>query len=115
MPPYDQPKILTPQTIPTKLRDEITELKKNIAEKEEVLKSYHDYHKKYQSSSEGATPEVMPPEAWTAFCTMVSSESQCLNLSKGRLYMLEEKLAKAEQVMELRAKRMSCLLSFCLL
>jgi len=38
MPPYSQPKIPIPETTPTKLRNEITELKSNIArEEEEVL------------------------------------------------------------------------------
>ena len=99
--PYSRP---NNPTTPTKLRNEITELKSNIAEQEEVLKSHQKLF------SQGTTSlGAMSPEALTVLSNismMVSSESESLNLSKRRLSMLEEKLANAEQTMELRAKGM---------
>ena len=40
IPPYDQPEVPTAETTPSKLRREITKLKSNIAQQEEVLKCY---------------------------------------------------------------------------
>ena len=111
--PYSQPKIPTPETTPTKLRNEITELKNNIGEQEEVLRSHQKIF------SEGTTSLAkMSPEALSVLSNismMVSSESESLNLKQSRLSMLEEQLAKAEKAMELRAKRMPSLLSLCLM
>jgi len=112
MQPYDQPEVPTTETTPSKLRKEITKLKSNIAEQEEVLK----FHQKQYQNLAGAMSPEMSPEAWSALSNisqMVTSESQNLNSSKGRLFTLEERLAAAERAMELRAKRMSCSLSFC--
>jgi len=94
MPPYDEPEVPTPETTSSKLRKEIAKLKGDIAEQEEVLKSHQ---KQYQSFSEGAaTLGAMSPEVCKALSNisvMVSSESQNFNSSRGRLSMLEEKLA----------------------
>ena len=106
MPPYSQPKIPTP----TKLRNEITELKNNIAEQEEVLRSHQKLF------SEGTTSlTTMSPEVLSNISMMVFSESESLNSKQSRLSMLEEQLAKAEQAMELRAKRMPSLFSLYLM
>jgi hypothetical protein len=113
MPSYDEPEVPTTETTPTRLRKEITKLKSDIAEQEEVLKSHQKLF------SEGtASLGAMSPEALTVLSNismMVSSESENLNSRRGRLSMLEEKLAIAEKAMELRAQRMLCLLSFCLM
>ena len=99
----------TLETTPTKLRNEITKLKSNIAEQEEVLKSHQKHYWEGATSLGWMSPEVL------TISRMVSSESESLNLKQSRLSMLEDKLAKAEQAMELRAKRMPSFLSLCLM